>query len=103
MPTSIVRIDGSRIDPDVSVPTFAPQKLAAEPIPELEPPVGRIGWPTDVGRGSGGGSWGLNPNPASELKLVGMSVATQLASSVMTVFAMMTAPAARSRVVSVAS
>jgi hypothetical protein len=30
---------GLRIEPDVSVPTFAAQKFAAVPAPELEPPV----------------------------------------------------------------
>src|SRR5690349_2823806 len=100
MPTSIVRLAGLRIEPEVSVPTFAAQKLAAVPIPELDPPVGSTGRPSEAGRGSGRGSYGLKPKPVSELQLVGMSLATQLASSVSTVFAMMIAPAARSRVVS---
>jgi hypothetical protein len=56
MPTSIVRLAGLRIDPDVSVPTLAAQKLAAVPMPELDPPVGSTGRPSEVGRGSGRGS-----------------------------------------------
>ena len=36
---------GERIEPDVSVPTFPAQKLAAVPIPELEPPVWQRGPP----------------------------------------------------------
>ena len=39
MPTSMFWLAGLRIDPDVSVPTLAAQKLAAVPMPELEPPV----------------------------------------------------------------
>ena len=45
--------DGLRIDPDVSVPTLAAQKLAAVPMPELEPPVNSAGRPSlKPGRGS---------------------------------------------------
>jgi hypothetical protein len=36
---SIFALAGLRMDPDVSVPTLAAQKLAEVPIPELEPPV----------------------------------------------------------------
>src|SRR6266568_8435687 len=36
---SMFWLAGLRIDPEVSVPTFAAQKLAAVPIPELDPPV----------------------------------------------------------------
>jgi hypothetical protein len=43
IPTSIVWFAGLRIDPEVSVPTFAAQKLAAVPMPELEPPVRSAG------------------------------------------------------------
>ena len=39
---------GLRIDPEVSVPTFAAQKLAAVPVPELEPPVASAGRPSKV-------------------------------------------------------
>ena len=35
--------DGLRIEPDVSVPTFAVQKLTFVPAPELEPPVDEHG------------------------------------------------------------
>ena len=38
MPTSIVSLEGFRIDPEVSVPTLAAHRLAAVPMPELEPP-----------------------------------------------------------------
>ena len=50
MPTSMFWLDGLRIDPDVSVPTFAAQKLAAVPMPELEPPVLSTGRPSKVPR-----------------------------------------------------
>ena len=39
---------GLRIEPDVSVPTFAAQKLAAVPMPELDPPVASAGRPSKV-------------------------------------------------------
>src|SRR5207249_8122372 len=62
MPTSIVAFDGVRIDPDVSVPTFAAQKFAAVPTPELDPPVASAGRPSLVAsRGSRRGSYGLKP------------------------------------------
>src|SRR2546426_12349543 len=68
IPTSMFWFDGLRIEPDVSVPTLAAQKLAAVPIPELEPPVGRAGRPSLVrSRGSRRGSYGLSPYPASPL------------------------------------
>ena len=52
MPTSMFAFDGLMTEPPVSVPTFAAQKLAAVPIPELEPPVLRAGRPSNVaGRG----------------------------------------------------
>ena len=52
----------AQIDPEVSVPTFAAQKLAAVPMPELDPPVRRAGRPSFVpSRGSRRGSYGLNP------------------------------------------
>jgi hypothetical protein len=48
---------GLRIEPEVSVPTLATQKLAAVPIPELDPPVASAGRPSSKpGRGSGRGS-----------------------------------------------
>jgi hypothetical protein len=51
-----------RIEPEVSVPTFAAQKLAAVPIPELEPPVPSTGLPSAVPvRGSRRGSYGFMP------------------------------------------
>src|SRR6266508_147673 len=99
IPTSMVRFAGLRIEPEVSVPTFAAQKLAAVPMPELDPPVARTTRPSLLpSRGSRRGSYGLKPYPARPLKFAGMGVggpATQLASSVSTVLAMMTAPAAR--------
>jgi hypothetical protein len=59
---------GLRIDPDVSVPTFAAQKLADVPTPELEPPVLSTGRPSPVSlRGSRRGSYGFMPNPATAL------------------------------------
>ena len=67
MPTSMFWFDGLRIDPDVSVPTFAAHKLAAVPMPELDPPVASTGRPSLVRRGSGRGSYGLNPNPPTAL------------------------------------
>ena len=99
--------EGLITDPPVSVPTFAAQKLAAVPTPELDPPVCSAGRPSNVlSRGSGRGSYGLNANPPTALKLPGIGVgapATQLASSVNPVFAMMMAPASRRFFVSVAS
>ena len=57
MPTSMFWFDGLRIEPDVSVPTLATQKLAAVPMPELEPPVASTGRPSPVAsRGSRRGS-----------------------------------------------
>jgi hypothetical protein len=54
--------DGLRIDPDVSVPTLAAQKLAAVPMPELEPPVPSTGRRRRVAsRGSRRGSYGFMP------------------------------------------
>jgi len=51
--------DGLMIDPPVSLPTFAAQKLAAVPMPELDPPVCSAGRPSNVAsRGSGRGSYG---------------------------------------------
>jgi hypothetical protein len=62
MPTSMFAFDGLRIEPEVSVPTFAAQKLAVVPMPELEPPTLMIGRPSLVpGRGSGRESYGLRP------------------------------------------
>ena len=62
MPTSMFWLDGLRIEPEVSVPTFAAQKLAAVPMPELEPPVASTGRPSNVpSRGSRRGSYGLYP------------------------------------------
>ena len=59
---------GLRIEPDVSVPTLAAQKLAAVPVPELEPPVDSTGRPSKpAGRGSRRGSYGLNANPPTAL------------------------------------
>ena len=50
-------LEGLMIDPPVSVPTFAAQKLAAVPIPELEPPVVSAGRPSlRPSRGSRRGS-----------------------------------------------
>src|SRR5688572_3297888 len=106
IPTSIVNIAGLTIEPAVSDPTLAAQKLAAVPAPELEPPVLRTGEPSLDARGSARGSYGLNAKPATALKLPGIGVgapATQLASSVSTVFAMITAPASRRFFASVAS
>ncbi len=55
--TSWLALAGLRIDPEVSVPTLAAQKLAAVPVPELEPPVGSAGRPSPVvSRGSRRGS-----------------------------------------------
>jgi hypothetical protein len=53
---------GERIEPEVSVPTLAAQKLAAVPIPELDPPVPSTGRPSNVlSRGSRRGSYGFMP------------------------------------------
>ena len=68
MPTSIAWFEGERMEPEVSVPTLAAQKLTAVPTPELEPAVPRTGRPSRVAsRGSGRGSYGFMPKPASEL------------------------------------
>jgi hypothetical protein len=48
MAASMVRLAGNRIEPAVSVPTLAAQKLAAVPVPELEPPVLSAGRPSNV-------------------------------------------------------
>ena len=104
IPTSIVALDGLRIEPEVSVPTLAAHRLAATPMPELDPPVFMTGRPSLVSsRGSRRGSYGFIPYPPTELWLPGMPLATQLASSVFTVLAMMIAPASRRWVTSVAS
>ena len=48
---------GLKMEPDVSVPTFAAQKFAAVPTPELEPEGERAGRPSLVpSRGSRRGS-----------------------------------------------
>ena len=68
MPTSMFWLDGLRIEPDVSVPTLAIQKLMAVPIPELEPPVASTGRPSPVAsRVVAARIVGLNANPLSEL------------------------------------
>ena len=57
MPTSIVSAAGLTTEPAVSVPTFAAQKFAEVPAPELDPPVLNTGRPSLVpSRGSGRGS-----------------------------------------------
>ena len=62
MPTIMFWLDGLSTEPDVSVPTFAAQKLAAVPMPELDPPVFIDGRPSlKPGRGSGRGSYGFIP------------------------------------------
>ena len=48
MPTSIVAFDGLITEPPVSDPTFAAQRFAAVPTPELEPPVCSAGRPSNV-------------------------------------------------------
>ncbi len=59
---SMFALAGLRIDPDVSVPTFAAQKLAAVPMPELDPPVPSAGRPSNVAsRESRRGSYGFMP------------------------------------------
>ena len=66
--TSIVNAAGFTTEPAVSVPTFAVQKFAAVPAPELDPPVLNTGRPSPVAsRGSGLGSSGLNVNPPTAL------------------------------------
>src|SRR4029079_10559140 len=45
---SMLALAGLRIEPEVSVPTLAAQKLAAVPAPELEPPVLSAGRPSAV-------------------------------------------------------
>ena len=68
IPTSIVSAAGLTTDPAVSVPTFAAQKFAAVPAPELDPPVLSAGRPSLVAsRGSGRGSYGLKANPPTAL------------------------------------
>ena len=59
MPASMFALAGLRIEPDVSVPTLAAQKLEAVPPPLLEPPVASAGRPSLNGatvRGSTRGS-----------------------------------------------
>ena len=57
MPTSMLAFEGLMIDPPVSEPTLAAQKLAAVPAPELDPPVASTGRPSKVSsRGSIRGS-----------------------------------------------
>ena len=57
MPASMLLFDGLMIEPPVSEPTLAAQKLAAVPAPELDPPVCSTGRPSIVsGRGSMRGS-----------------------------------------------
>src|SRR2546427_2070671 len=38
IPASIIAFEGVKMDPEVSVPTFAAHRFAAVPMPELEPP-----------------------------------------------------------------
>ena len=62
MPASMFWLEGLRMEPEVSVPTLAAQKLALVPMPELEPPVASTGRPSPVAsRGSRRGSYGLKP------------------------------------------
>ncbi len=71
MPTSPFAVPGLRIEPDVSVPMPTAARLAATamPGPELDPPGVSAGRPSLNGRssassamrGSGRGSYGLNP------------------------------------------
>src|SRR5215470_14315679 len=107
IPTSMLAFEGLMTDPPVSVPTLAAHRLAAVPMPELDPPVCSAGRPSNVASlGSGRGSYGLYPNPPTALKLPGIGFglpATQLASSVRPVFAMMIAPASCRLRVSVAA
>ncbi|MND01999.1 hypothetical protein D3C83_212260 [compost metagenome] len=64
----MLAFDGLMIDPPVSEPTLPAQKLAAVPMPELEPPVCSTGLPSPgSGRGSGRGSYGLKANPPTAL------------------------------------
>ena len=108
MPTSMFWFAGLRIEPDVSVPTFAAHRFAAVPIPELDPPtlmrpaVCRIrtvllAWiPPRIVR--------VHPLAADGAVITGhWRWSTQFASSVITVFAMMTAPAFSQILMSVAS
>ena len=68
MAASMFWFDGLKIDPEVSLPTLPAQKLAAVPMPELEPPVPSTGRPSKVAsRGSLRGSYGLYPNPPTAL------------------------------------
>ena len=68
IPASMFWLAGDRIDPDVSVPTFAAQKLAAVPVPELDPDGVSAGRPSLLpSRGSGRGSYGFMPKPAMAL------------------------------------
>jgi hypothetical protein len=72
MPTAMFAVPGLRIDPDVSVPIATVTRFAATamPGPELDPPGVNTGRPSLNGamvRGSGRGSYGLNPKPPSEL------------------------------------
>src|SRR5256885_999786 len=98
-------LDGCTIDPPVSLPTLAAHKLAAVPAPELDPPGLRTARPSPLSRGSGRGSYGLNPNPLTALyAAIGVGApATQFASSISVVFAIRIAPASRRLRVSVAS
>jgi hypothetical protein len=55
---------GLSSEPEVSVPTFAAQKFAAVPMPELEPPGNSTGRPSKLpSRGSRRGSYGFMPKP----------------------------------------
>src|SRR5262245_49851378 len=109
IPTRPFAVPGLRIDPDVSVPmpTVARFAATAMPGPELDPPGVSTGRPsfrgrpsasTAVGpvRGSGRGSYGLYPYPASELYPAGMPLVRKLANSVIVALPMMIAPAASS-------
>src|SRR3954468_5869499 len=75
MPTSMFGFDGLRTEPEVSVPTFAAHKLAAVPMPELDPATLITGRPSLNGipnaslpaRGSRRGSYGFMPQPPTAL------------------------------------
>src|SRR6516164_6432923 len=107
IPTRPFAVPGLRMEPEVSVPMPTAARFAetAMPGPELEPPGVSVGRPSLTGRlkvsriarGSGRGSYGLNPYPPRELYPDGIPLVRKLANSVIVALPRMMAPAARRR------
>src|SRR3989475_13197421 len=67
IPASIIAFEGVKMDPEVSVPTFAAHRFAAVPMPELEPPGNSAARASAASRGAPRGTYGIIPKPQMEL------------------------------------